>query len=134
MNMKIIVSNGEIVDKMTILQLKSEFIRHPDKLKNIHVEMSAMLDACLQIRDNLPAEKRPTFEVLGKELTEVNRMLWKIEDEIRLKEKAKEFDEAFINLARNVYKFNDRRSDLKKEINKLTNSAIVEEKSYEKYE
>ena len=113
--MKIEVSNGEILDKLTILYLKAAFINDKDKLVNVRKEIE---------------ELRKLYDQLG----EVNHQLWRIEDDIRHYEKEKDFGKSFVSTARAVYYTNDRRSDYKKEINILTNSGLVEEKSYEKYD
>jgi hypothetical protein len=123
--MKIEVSIGEIVDKLTILQLKLEYITQEDKLHNIRKEHSYL--------------KTVVFSKLGivdsdySKLLNVNRKLWKIEDSIRIKELNKQFDSEFIELARLVYYTNDIRADLKKEINVKYNSLLIEEKSYVSY-
>lgn len=131
--MKIIVSNGEIIDKLTILIIKGRCM-NGEQLKNVNLELSAMSDAATRITNNLSDDKQSTFAHLISGLSQTNEMLWDIEDQLRQKEHDGIFDDEFINLARNVYKFNDRRSDIKKEINKLTGSAFIEEKSYKKYD
>jgi hypothetical protein len=123
--MKIEVSTGEIVDKLSILQLKLEHIKQEDKLQNISKEYSYLKtivfsDLLIDMSDyNL--------------LLNINRELWEIEDKIRIKELNKQFDDEFIELARSVYYTNDIRADLKKKINIKYNSTLVEEKSYQKY-
>jgi len=119
--MKIEVSNGEILDKLSILDLKLEYITDIDKKNNIKKEFE-VVKACA---DNIDIP----YEIYDK-LYSVNKKLWEIEDAIRLKEKALVFDGEFIELARQVYKTNDERSRIKKEINLLTNSEVIEEKSY----
>jgi autotransporter strand-loop-strand O-heptosyltransferase len=120
------VSNGEIVDKVTILQIKLENIKDEKKLENIRKEYETLF----------PLMKEDIFnedhELYGK-LLEINKKLWDIEDKIRDKERENSFDEEFIELARSVYYTNDERSIIKKEINKLTGSGLVEEKSYKDY-
>ena len=118
------VSLGELYDKISILEIKKDHIKDEEKLKNIDFELSELLS----IAKNYPIESD-----LYIKLKRVNLSLWDIEDNIRIKEKNKKFDEWFINLARSVYFTNDERSDIKKEINQLYGSQIVEEKSYEKY-
>jgi hypothetical protein len=123
--MKIEVSNGEIVDKLTIIQIKLERIKEKGKLLNLQKEYN-VLDAAVQeiiAKDN----------ELYKRLYEVNCKLWDIEDRIRELEKAGQFDKEFIETARAVYFTNDERSVIKKEINNLTGSNLIEEKSYEDY-
>ena len=123
--MKIEVSNGEIVDKMTILQIKSEKIDDPVKVKNILNEISSIEDSFLSISSY--------EDPLYWELKTINRELWKIEDDIREKERDHRFDEDFIELARSVYVTNDQRAKIKFEINSSTDSNLIEEKSYESY-
>jgi hypothetical protein len=118
------ISLGELYDKISILEIKKDRIKDEEKLKNIDFELSELLS----IAKNYPIESD-----LYIKLKRVNLSLWDIEDNIRIKEKNKKFDEWFINLARSVYFTNDERSDIKKEINQLYGSQIVEEKSYEKY-
>lgn len=123
--MKIEVSNGEIVDKMSILQIKSEKIKDTEKLKNISNEIEFIQNDFLSIM---------TYENSQYvELKKINEMLWQIEDDIREKERNKQFDEDFIELARSVYVTNDQRAKIKFEINSSTDSNLVEEKSYESY-
>jgi hypothetical protein len=123
--MKIEVSNGEIVDKFTILEIKSEMIKSEDKLDNIIKEKS-YIEQIAQIIIQSSLE-------FYNELKNVNKKLWDIEDNIRQKERKKEFDEEFIELARSVYHTNDIRAELKKKINMKSNSKFIEEKSYEQY-
>ena len=125
--MKIEVSNGEIVDKITILKIKSERITDEKKLVNINNELNALLPYLDEIGIS---ESQPLFQ----ELYVINTELWDIEDRIRLLEKDKSFGDEFIQLARAVYFTNDKRSEIKKEINLRTESDFVEEKSYEKYD
>jgi len=122
--MKIEISNGEILDKITILRLKLEHIYDQEKRANIIKEYDFLKDISEEI--NYP-------EDLYEELYLVNKALWRIEDDIRNKERKKEFDEEFIKLARSVYFTNDKRSEIKKEINLKTESEFIEEKSYEDY-
>lgn len=122
--MKIEISNGEILDKITILRLKLEHIFDKEKRANIIREYDFLKEV---------SEKIKYSDNLYHELYLVNKALWKIEDDIRNKEKNKEFDQEFIELARSVYFTNDKRSEIKKKINLETNSEFVEEKSYEDY-
>ena len=122
--MKIEISNGEILDKITILRLKLEHIFDKEKRANIIREYDFLKEV---------SEKIKYSDNLYHELYLVNKALWKIEDDIRNKEKNKEFDQEFIELARAVYFTNDKRSEIKKKINLETNSEFVEEKSYEDY-
>jgi hypothetical protein len=125
--MNIEVSHGEIVDKLTILQIKKENITDPSKLDNIVKEY----DYLLSVVENDLGISTLSPEYL--ELLSVNKELWVIEDDIRDKERIKEFDDDFIKLARAVYYTNDVRAKIKKEINMKYSSGFVEEKSYQSY-
>ena len=127
--MKIEVSNGEILDKITILVIKSKKITDPIKLKNINNE----LDELQPFLDVVGYESNSTVNSLVKELESVNEKLWDVEDKLRDKERSKQFDDEFIKLARDVYFTNDERAKIKKNLNEVTNSKLVEEKSYQKY-
>jgi len=122
------VSIGELIDKITILSLKREYIQNPAKLANIGNELAALEAA-------LPASARTARDVeeLTSRLLEVNRSLWHIEDDIRDCERRQDFGPRFIELARAVYFTNDKRAELKRQINAVTGSALVEEKSYQAY-
>lgn len=122
------VSFGELLDKIAILQIKSERISDPGKLVNVRNELSALDRTWLAH----PAAGNDIAK-LRAELKAVNERLWVIEDDIRLKEKAQAFDEEFIRLARSVYFENDVRARIKKEINLALGSSYVEEKSYQDY-
>ena len=128
MSIKIDVSVGEIMDKLTILDIKAEKIRDKEKLTNIRKERDSLLPAIA-----LPAYQTNRVQQLKAELKQVNLRLWGIEDAIRLKEAEKCFDAEFIELARSVYFTNDERAALKKQINRETGSELMEEKSYEDY-
>jgi hypothetical protein len=128
--MKIEVSNGEILDKITILVIKSKMITDPVKLKNINNE----LDELKPFLDVVGYESNSTVNSLVKELESVNEKLWNVEDKLRDKERSKQFDDEFIKLARDVYFTNDERARIKKHLNEVTNSKLVEEKSYQKYD
>ncbi len=131
--MKIEVSNGEIVDKLTILDIKTRLISDKTKLENVWKEFNELSPIVKSIYDDLNREDRERMESLHNELQEVNQKLWYIEDDIRVLESQQDFGEKFIDLARSVYFTNDERAKLKKEINLLTGSLLVEEKSYEDY-
>jgi Family of unknown function (DUF6165) len=119
-------SIGEVLDKISILQIKSERIKDKNKLENIFRELGLLTILC----SNQGLEFNvPLFDSLKK----VNEELWEIEDAIRLKEKAQAFDGEFIALARSVYLTNDRRARIKGELNVLFKSDLMEEKSYEDY-
>lgn len=119
------VSPGELADKLTILRLKDEMIDDPVKLANVRHEL-AVLEAVAD--DVFPVTA--DLKALWDALYEINRQLWQIEDDIRACEAQKDFGETFIALARAVYVTNDKRADVKKRMNLLLGSAIVEEKSY----
>jgi hypothetical protein len=123
--MKIEVSNGELVDKLSILQIKLNKIQDNEKLKNIRKEYSLLEKAASLIiqRD----------DPLYRQLLDINQKLWEIEDRIRELEKNKDFGSDFIETARMVYVNNDLRAKIKQEINLKTNSDLFEEKSYEDY-
>lgn len=123
------VSIGEVVDKITILRIKSEEIKDPAKLDNIRHELAALEKAYLDYVGKIPDE----VAELTAELHKVNKQLWVIEDDIRDCERDKIFESEFIRLARAVYVTNDERARLKKEINIALGSKFVEEKSYKDY-
>jgi hypothetical protein len=125
--MLIEVSNGEVIDKISILELKCLYIIDIEKLEHVRKEHKYLLDTIIQ---NLDFDFNSQ---LYKDLYNINKELWDIEDKIRIKEKNKEFDNEFIQLARLVYITNDRRARVKNDINKITKSNFVEQKSYEKY-
>ena len=119
------VSLGELIDKITILEIKKIHM-NGIKLKNIDKE--------LKLLKNIIQDKNLEIDIdLINNLKEVNKNLWEIEDNIRLKESNQEFDKEFIELARSVYKENDKRASIKKEINQKYNSELIEEKSYKNY-
>ena len=122
------VSIGEVIDKITILDIKSERIKCEEKLQHIHKELKYLKDLIQQkIKRNAELDK------MWVELKGINELLWDIEDAIRIHEKHKNFNEDFIDLARKVYFTNDKLAKKKYEINMLLGSAIVEVKSYEEY-
>ena len=127
--MKVEVSNGELLDKLSILELKLKNIKDNKKLINIKNEYGGLSPLCNNLFDNYGNELRSLYA----KLSEINAELWKIEDDIRECERNKDFGDEFIQLARAVYFTNDKRSDVKKSINLLTESGFVEEKSYEDY-
>ena len=127
MEIEIPISPGELVDKVSILKIKSENIKDPLKLKNVSYELNVLSKL---MKDKLKMDfKDPDFE----ELYIINLEIWHIEDNIRKKEKDKMFDNEFVQLARLVYLTNDRRAKIKKAIDITFKSKIGEEKSYEKY-
>lgn len=129
--MKIAVSNGEILDKYTILEIKLAKIKDLKKLANVQHEYDTLTPDVQRIYAG--ATDKNHLKKLQNDLLEVNKKLWKIEDDIRECERAADFGKTFIELARAVYYVNDDRSDVKKEINTYTGSDLVEEKSYEDY-
>ena len=122
------VSFGELLDKIAILQIKSERMSDEAKLANVRNELSALESTWMAH----PAARHDIVE-LRAQLKAVNERLWVIEDDIRLKEKAQGFDAGFIKLARSVYFENDIRAKIKKDINLALGSSYVEEKSYQDY-
>ena len=119
------ISIGELIDKITILEIKQIYMTGI-KLKNINKEMKLL--------KNILQEQNLEINIdLIKNLKKINKNLWEIEDNIRIKESNQEFDEEFIKLARSVYIENDKRASIKKEINQKYNSDLVEEKSYKNY-
>jgi peptidoglycan hydrolase CwlO-like protein len=124
--MQIEVSNGEIVDKLTIIEIKLKHIQDENKRKNLQTEFDVLNRAVSQIiaKDH----------ELYLELLKINQELWDIEDTIRDLERDKDFGDAFVQTARAVYFTNDRRSEVKRKINDLTGSNLIEEKSYQKYD
>lgn len=123
--MKIEISNGELLDKLSILEIKMEKISDSGKLVNIKAEFLLLKP----LGDNLI----PIVETQYKSLVDINRLLWEIEDTIRDLERNQDFGNDFVQTARKVYHYNDQRAQIKKEINLLTNSGLVEEKSYSGY-
>ena len=119
------ISAGELVDKITILEIKNEKILEKNKLIEINKELNSLLE-------NYNKHLNQTNEIksLRNELKEINLKLWDIEDSKRAAEKNNKFDEHFISLARNVYKMNDQRAKIKMQINILVGSNIKEVKSY----
>ena len=128
--MKVEVSDGEILDKLSILEIKLDKIEDVQKLTNIQKEYDTLKETIGE-----PTWYEHVFRNYGFywQLKEINETLWEIEDEIRIKEKKQEFDSQFVELARLVYKTNDKRAQIKKEINIHTKSNLLEEKSYEDY-
>jgi hypothetical protein len=122
--MLIDVSTGEVADKISILVIKNDKIKDTTQLDNVQKELSALVES-------FPAEI--LIDKLYTELSVINYQLWRIEDNIREKERLGEFDAEFIQLARDVYFTNDRRAFIKKEINIKYGSDIIEEKSYNPY-
>ena len=127
MKINIPVSVGELVDKVTILEIKIKMINDKSKLKDVRKELGLLKKVFIKKNINLKKIKTDTDK-----LKKINQRLWFIEDKKRKHEKLKKFDSNFIKLARNVYKLNDKRAMYKFNINKITGSDIIEVKSYEK--
>jgi hypothetical protein len=123
--MKLEVSNGEIADKLTIIEIKLKKIKDEAKLANLQNEHAIVSQAMDTIMDR----SHPLY----RRLYEINNQLWTIEDHIRDLERDKNFGDDFIQTARSVYFINDERSVVKRKINELTGSQLFEEKSYEEY-
>ena len=121
-------SPGELIDKITILEIKKEKISDTKSLEIINKEYSSLVNS---LKDNLKIED--SIKKLWTELKKINLKLWEVEDSIRLAEKNKKFDEGFVELARSVYKYNDTRAKIKSDINQLSGSDIKEIKQYTKY-
>ena len=122
------VSPGELIDKITILEIKAERIADPDKLANIHRELRSLTATRKEALDT-----SPELDEFTAELRRINEQLWEIEDDIRDCERNGDFGERFIELARAVYRTNDRRAAAKRKINELLGSELVEEKDYADY-
>jgi hypothetical protein len=123
------VSPGELIDKITILEIKRERIEDAEKVKNVNIELELLesLWSGSVFGGSAVVEKKRA------ELKAINEVLWVIEDDLRLKESKAEFDQDFIQLARSVYFTNDRRARVKREINVGVGSSLIEEKSYQNY-
>jgi hypothetical protein len=127
-NILIPVSPGELLDKITILEIKSERISDPQKVANVRIELELLRGTWSET-----VEEDDVIRTLHSELRDINETLWKIEDDIRDRERTGDFDTRFIELARAVYITNDRRSGIKKKLNLHLGSRIIEEKSYQDY-
>ena len=123
--MKLEVSNGEIADKLSIIEIKLDKISDPLKLANLRNEYEVVNQAMSTIME----KSHPLY----RQLYEINTRLWAIEDHIRDLERARDFGDDFVQTARSVYFINDERSDVKRKINEITGSKLFEEKSYEEY-
>mgnify|MGYP001217018041 FL=1 len=126
------VSVGEIFDKLSILQIKEQKIADPIKLSNVKTEIKELNKSIISL-DIYEGSSQEVLDALKTELYETNFKLWDIEDALRELESQKKFEQEFISLARQVYITNDKRAEIKKEINRLTGSDIVEEKHYSEY-
>ena len=125
--MKVEISNGELLDKFSILEIKMGNITDPSKLTNIENEYRELTSDCTDLLRN------STISSLYAELKSINQKLWVVEDDIRECERRKDFGQEFVSLAREVYFTNDDRARVKKEINLASGSSLVEEKSYQDY-
>lgn len=128
MTIKAEVSFGEFLDKVTILEIKSERIRDQNKLVNVNNELNLL-------REHWQQHPKSSIDITEEiqQLKKINEKLWEIEDDIREKERNKTFDQGFIELARSVYFSNDERARIKRVINEKLGSELIEEKSYEGY-
>lgn len=129
MTIKVDLAYGELLDKITILQIKSERITDAAKVANVNKELNLL--------NNLwQSDEKSSVDISGEftALKEINEKIWDIEDGIRDKERVKEFDEKFTELARSVYFSNDKRAEIKRAINLKLGSDLIEEKSYSDYE
>mgnify|MGYP003690472027 FL=1 len=126
MEIKASISVGELVDKITILEIKLNKINNPEKLQNIKNELDVLNEYFVKIEND-------QLNQLKNKLKDTNLKLWQIEDDIRVCEKNQDFNSSFINLARSVYITNDERFELKNSINEIYSSVIKEVKSYEGY-
>ena len=127
--MKIEVSIGELVDKLSILEIKLLNIKDSHKSSNVYKELETLNPYFQDLLDEYGINMKNLYTKISK----INKTLWDIEDHIREKEAKQEFDKEFVELARGVYITNDQRAAVKKEINLLTKSELVEEKSYKDY-
>lgn len=128
MMLRVPVSPGELIDKLTILEIKLERMSDPAKKANVAKEFQVLSEELAT-----SVHQSPELARLHSALKQVNETLWVVEDDIRDCERAQDFGPKFIELARSVYRINDRRAEVKKEINLLLNSDLVEEKSYAAY-
>lgn len=126
MEIRVPVSVGELLDKVSILRIKSQRIRQPEKLSNINNELNALLAVCKEHGVD-PAQP------LAAELEKINNQLWDVEDALRELERTKDFGTRFVELARSVYICNDKRFAIKAQINQSSGSRYREEKSYKPY-
>lgn len=128
LSVQVEISPGELIDKLTILEIKRDRIRDQDKRSNVDLEYSK-----LRVTFDEQIELSESLQGLHDALRDVNLRLWDIEDDIRDCERRKDFGASFVSLARSVYLTNDRRAEIKRAINALLQSALVEEKSYRAY-
>ena len=129
MNIEIPISTGELLDKLSILEIKKDKVKDLTKLKNIKHEYDLLNNLSLGLKE----KDEKNFNSLYGEILNVNKKLWDIEDRIRILEAEQRFDEEFISVARSVYFINDDRFDIKKKINETFGSDVAEEKEYIEY-
>jgi len=127
-NILVPISVGELIDKISILKIKEKKITNKNKQKNIIKELNFLEKI---YKSNIKKNKK--LDHYEKQLIKINKILWEIEDKIRNCESKRDFKETFIKLARSVYINNDKRSKIKREINTITGSNLIEEKSYKSY-
>jgi len=125
---KIQISWGELIDKITILEIKVRRLMEKNAIENVRRELAALNHTANEI-----LTQQPNLLSLKEQLKSINESLWNIEDKIRAKEATQSFDQEFIELARSVYINNDKRGNLKRQINAVLNSEVVEEKQYTTY-
>ncbi len=122
------IATGELIDKITILEIKVENFTDPAKIANVRKELDLL---CERRDDALPPA--PALVAMAAQLKAVNKRIWNLEDAIRECERQRDFGQAFIDVARSIYRTNDERAAVKREINLATGSLLIEEKSYAKY-
>ena len=124
------VSTGELVDKITILEIKKRKINQPEALKNVLTELELLQDVLNCLAKNFSKEENDKNNEIKLDLEKINLQLWDVEDALRSYESEQYFGPEFVKLARSVYTLNDQRAQLKRSINILCNSSLIEEKSY----
>ena len=124
------VSTGELVDKITILEIKKRKIKQAEALKNVSTELQLLQDIFNSLAQNFSKDENAKNDEIKRDLEKINLQLWDIEDALRSHEAKQYFGPEFIRLARSVYSLNDQRAKLKRSINILCNSSLIEEKSY----
>ena len=129
----IIVSVGFVIDEITILQIKKEKLTDKEKLINVMKTYSSRVSILSGFIQNESSKRKKILKEKFIKLKKVNEKLWEVEDRLRVYEKNKQFDKKFIEDARSVYKLNDKRFKIKRQIDEMFNSDLLEEKSYEKY-
>ena len=124
------ISTGELVDKITILEIKKRKIKQPEALKNVSTELELLQGILNSLSQNFSQEENDKNNEIKRDLEKINLQLWDVEDALRSHESKQSFGPEFIKLARSVYTLNDQRAQLKRSINILCNSSLIEEKSY----